>query len=103
MSNTNTETYYIVSVKLREVKAFNGDIITREGTEGWLGEDSEYPSIYTNKRWAKKFTKPLKKSEVASYDGMPWFHRIIPGSVIIHEIAVTKVEPIVEEKIIDRY
>lgn len=98
LSEENKE-YYIVSVKLQQVKAFDGHILTNEGDIGWLGKDNGYAQITNTKSHAYKFDRKPDKPAIAYWDGMPWYKRIIPDSVIIYKVREKFVHAYEEEVI----
>jgi hypothetical protein len=76
------ETYYIVEVILKEVKSYDGSILTKENSVGYLGESSGYGTVQTSKEWATKFETIPDTKKVSQYDGMPWYCRIKSHKVI---------------------
>jgi hypothetical protein len=70
------EEYYIVKVKLKEVKAFDGSHLHREDEVAWLGMSEGYPSVGSDQAHAHKFDTPPLKTTIAKWDGMPWYCRI---------------------------
>lgn len=93
--------YYIVSVELREVKAYDGHVLTHEGKIGWLGVEQGYPQVESNKRHAHKFDKPPDKPAIAKWDGMPWYYRIIPDSEIIYKVIERTSHEVVETALVE--
>jgi len=88
-------TYYIVEVTCREVKAYNGNILTPENQIAYLGWSSEYgyPSVSTGKSSAKHFDKPPSKSTIAQWDGMPWYYQIKSARIIpVRELKIYETE-----------
>lgn len=76
---TTSKHYYIVEVTLKEVKAFDGKVITKAGANAYLSEDDGFEQISS---YPKQFKKPPSKAKIASYDGMPWYNRIETAKVI---------------------
>ena len=80
--------YYIVSCRLKEVKALSGALITKEDTTAWLGETTEgYPCVTRDKLGAFKFPSIPLFEAICAWDGMPWYCRIKDFKIIhIEEI-----------------
>lgn len=99
MADTKTEDYYIVEATLKEVKAFNGKVLTPEGKKEWLCISEGYPSFTTNEAVAKKFDEPPSRDHVANWDGMPWYCRIKGYRThhIVRETTITTTREIVDE------
>jgi hypothetical protein len=96
-----TEEYYIACVKAAQVKAYNGSILTKEGTTLWLGESDGYPQLSTNKNWATKFKQAPKNIELSKYDGMPWYCRIKPDTLKVYKVSkeVVHTEKYIEQEV----
>lgn len=73
------ETYYLVKVRLKEVKAYNGNVLTREDEERYLGDSEGYYQIGAR---PKRFTTPPTRDEVAKWDQAPWYCVIKSAEVI---------------------
>lgn len=76
------ETYYIVECLNREVKAYDGSVLTKENSVTYLSTDSGYYSHTRESKYAEKFKTPPTREVVAQYDGMPWYNRIKSHRVI---------------------
>ncbi len=88
-----TNTYYIASVLLKEARAFDGTVMTKDNAIGWLGESDDWPQVYDTKSWAKKFQYPdeiIKRYK--EWDGMPWFCKMKPDTLKIYKITTTYTE-----------
>lgn len=91
----------LVSVRLKEAKARNGNILTHEGAIGWLGYEDGYLQIYCSKRLAHPFEQPPR--DVMSWSGFPWYHRIITGSEETHTHYTDKERLELCKRVIDAY
>ncbi len=80
-----TKTYYIVEVKLKECKAYNGSVLTPEDDVAYLSHTPEgggWNTISTDKSNATHFDTPPTTVIVAQWDGMPWYCNIKSHKVI---------------------
>lgn len=93
-----TEEYYIVSVKCRQMKAYDGSILTQEGDEVWLGESEGYRQLGT-KACAIKYHNIPSQYEINKFDGMPWYNRMIPDSQKVFKVKHTKISQYQEVEI----
>lgn len=84
------ETYWIASALCREVKAFDGSVMTPEDKLVWLGWSNEgggWPSVDENKNRAHHFkSAEAARKEAKSWDGMPWWYRLKPGTLKVFKI-----------------
>lgn len=89
MSNkgNSAREFYIVSAKTKEVKAFDGKVLTKKNATVWLGESEGYPQCSTNKLWAKEFTKVPTLKTLNSWDGMPWYYQLMEDSVQVYKVS----------------
>lgn len=79
---------FIVSLRCRQMKAFDGTIMTPEDTEVWLCTDDGYASTTTRREWAETFTSVDGIEDRAKRsDGMPWYHRFKPGTIKIEDVS----------------
>ena len=83
------KTFYIASAECREVKAFDGKILTQDGTVIWLGMSEGYASCGRGKGSAKRFESP-DDIHAKKWDGMPWWYRLKEGSLKIYKVVETK-------------
>lgn len=89
------EEYYIVRVKLREVKYFDGKVANAEGSDAvlsWTSEGGGWPQVLGGDSImaAYRFEEPPTMEEIAKWDGMPWMYRFQPGSARIFKITDRK-------------
>jgi hypothetical protein len=86
------KTFYIASVELYQVKAFDGSILTKEGELGWLGECEWGPQVFCSKTSAVEFKTKPTSATLKEYDGKPWFCRIKPDTLKVYQVTeeVTK-------------
>jgi hypothetical protein len=90
--------YYVASVECGEMKAFNGKVMTEDGTVVWLAESEGYPQVSRSRRNAQRFDSPEEiKACAADYDGMPWYYRFKPGTLRIFKMEHRPVERVVYE------
>jgi hypothetical protein len=83
---TNSQEYYIVSAKCYEVKSYDGKVLTKDNETVWLAEGDWGVQCERGKGWAKKFKTPPTKSEIKSWDGMPWYYRLKPNSEKVYKV-----------------
>lgn len=85
-------TYYIVEVTCREMRAYDGSIVTKEDSKaylGWSHEGGGWPSIDREKKYAKQFDHIPTKKEISQWDGMPWYYVIKTAKVIpVEEVKI---------------
>lgn len=95
------KTYFIASAKCREVKAFDGSVLTEDDSEVWLGMDEGYAQCFAGKSSAHKFKEPPTNKEAASWDGMPWYCRLKPGSLRVFKVVDRSVCATTETEVTD--
>lgn len=83
-----TQEYFIASAECREVKAFDGTVLTAGGEAIWLGYSEGYPACQTNKSAAHKFkTAEEIRTIAAQWDGMPWMYSLKPGTLRVYRVS----------------
>lgn len=99
---TVTKVYYIASCECQQTKYASGTIAMRDGDVVWLGMSEGYASCNRGKAGAHHFKS---RREVIDrwlhWDGMPWWSRLKPGSLVIYKVTATKVETHTEEDVTD--
>jgi hypothetical protein len=89
-------TYFIASAKCYQCKAFNGNVLTHDDEEVFLGDSEGYAQCSTSRRGAHRFTSAEEaKREAERWDGMPWYRQLKPGTLRIFRIDM-------EEKLVPR-
>ena len=84
-----SKTYYIACARCREVKAYDGSILTKDDTIAWLGYDDGYSACQRNKSSAHHFKTAEEIPEKSlKHDGMPWFFQLKPGTLEIFRVEV---------------
>ena len=91
---------FIARAECREVKSFCGSVLTAEGTIVTLAESDHYPQCSTGRRGVLFSSAKEARSRAPSWDGMPWYFQLKPGSLRVYE--VVEVEParaaVIEER-----
>jgi hypothetical protein len=88
--------YYIAYGEAVEIKSFKGTIMAKDGEKLWLAYADGYPALSTSKTSAHNFSTSSEiRAQAHKWDGMPWFHRMKPGSLHIIKIEHRPVEKIV--------
>jgi hypothetical protein len=82
------QTYFIAKATCIEMKAFDGSVITKEGTEVLFGMSEGYPSLSpTHRGGGHRFASPEEARRLASkWDGMPWYYRLKNGSLRVFKV-----------------
>ena len=89
MTDETIQDYYIASAECREVKSYNGSIMTADGTPVWLGYDEGYAACQREKESAHKFKTPEEiRGKAEQWDGMPWYFALKPGTLHIYHVKV---------------
>ena len=96
----STQEYYIVSVRCRQVKAYDGSILTKEDEVVWLGFDDGYIQCQRVKSQAHHF-KDLIALDSSKWDGMPWYCRLKAGTQLIFKVRETHIVERSEEHVDD--
>jgi hypothetical protein len=91
-------TYYIASVELYEVKAFDGTVLKKDGEIAWLGESNGYAAI-GSKGDAKHFSIPIDEKIAAAWAGMPWYCQPKPGTLKNFKVTEVKTYSRTEEPV----
>jgi len=101
MTRTEKE-FYIVRCTLREVKAYDGSILTKQGTPavlGWTPEGGGFPEVHGEHDSAHEFKEPPTPETIARWDGMPWYSRIEPGSARVLKVREVRTYERTEEAV----
>lgn len=92
-ASIENENYWLVRFTLREVRAFNGSVLTKEGSFGYPVISDGYPQICKSSNGSfggRKFSEKPDIKLLEKWDGMPWYCRISSCDVINVVRKVTK-------------
>jgi hypothetical protein len=79
---------YIAYAKCYSMKAYDGSMMTKEDTVVYLGESEGYAQLGTGRASAKRFETPQAARDYAlQSDGMPWYFRMKPDTLVIEDVS----------------
>lgn len=91
---------FMARAECRQVKAFDGKVLTEDGTVVTLDESDGYPQCSRGRSGVFFASAAEARWRAPQWDGMPWYFQLKPGTLRIYE--VIEVEParkaVVEEK-----
>jgi hypothetical protein len=97
-TDVKSEDYFIVEATLKEVKAYDGSVLTREDEVRWLSMSDGYPSFSRNAKDAHRFASQPTKKFIASWDGMPWYCRMKSTRIFrVKRETITTIEETVKQ------
>lgn len=78
---------FVASVRCYQVKAYDGTVLTKEDTVAWLSVEEGYYQLTEAKSRAKVFSNKEEITRSAHrWDGMPWYYRMKPDTLTIHDV-----------------
>ena len=94
------ESYWLVRFRLKEVKAYNGNVLTQEGSLGYPVTEDGWPQIRGGGPGGfggQHFKSKPSKKTLSAWDGMPWYCQI-KSAEAVHvarktEVVETQSEP----------
>jgi hypothetical protein len=87
-------THYIARARCREVKAFDGTILTHDDKVVTLGTSDGYAQCIDGIKGVYEFASAEEaRASAHRWDGMPWYCQLKPGSLMVFR--VTQVEKLV--------
>jgi hypothetical protein len=80
---------FIVGGVCQQVKAYNGDILTPDGTKVYAYLSDGYPALGRGRSNARRCPdENMAMDFLSKCDGMPWYYRMKPGSAFIEDVTL---------------
>jgi len=80
---------FIVGGICHEMKAYNGNVLTPEGTKVYAYLSDGYPALGRGRVNARRFSDGNMAMEFLSKcDGMPWYYRMKHGSAFLEDVTL---------------
>ncbi len=88
---TEEETFYVVSVRLKKMKNGNGEVVTESSAMGWLGpicveNGGRDVSPFSFPGSAHHFQEKPTDDEIYGRKCSVWYHEIKPGSAQVYRV-----------------
>ena len=94
------KTLYEVTCRLQEVRYFDGTVATGDDAIGYLHIDDGYSQISLHPAQLTEAEYNRVKGDWRSWDGMPWYYRMKPDSIVVTKLTIETFDPVITREVI---